>query len=113
MREVQINSTVVVEAMLTASSADTTVVGFPTPSLPNHTCKPKYTALKEIHQLLTSNTALVQSNLGGGQNGYLSDDMSSKQVRTEVPVDGHTVSKYSFVSRIVDSIAARKSLFYH
>ena len=71
MREVPINSTVIVEAMLTASSADTTVVGFPTPSLPNHTCKPKYTALKEIHQLLTSNTALVQSNLGGGQNGYL------------------------------------------
>ena len=41
------------------------------------------------------------------------DYMSSKQVRIEVPVDGQTVSKYSFVSRTVDSDAARKSLFYH
>ena len=41
------------------------------------------------------------------------DDMSNKQVRTEVPVDGQTVSKYSFVSRTVDLAAARKSLFYH
>ena len=41
------------------------------------------------------------------------DDMSSKQVRTEVLVDGQTVSKYSFVNRTADSAAARKSLFYH
>ena len=41
------------------------------------------------------------------------DDMSSKQVRTEVPVDGQTIIKYSFVSRTVDSAVARKSLFYH
>ena len=41
------------------------------------------------------------------------DDMRSKQVRTEVPVDGYTVSKYSFVSRTVDSASVRKSLFYH
>ena len=41
------------------------------------------------------------------------DDMSSKQVRTEVPVDGQTVSKYSLVSRTVDLAAARNSLFYH
>ena len=31
------------------------------------------------------------------------DDMSSKQVRTEVLVDVQTVIKYSFVSRTVDS----------
>ena len=41
------------------------------------------------------------------------DDMISKQVRTEVPVDGQTISKYSFVRRTVDSAAARKSIFYH
>ena len=41
------------------------------------------------------------------------DDMSSKQVCTEVPVDRQTVSKYSFVSCTVDSAVARKSLFYH
>ena len=46
-------------------------------------------------------------------NGPRSDDMSSEQVRTEVPVDGQTVRKYSFVSHIVDLAAARKSLFYH
>ena len=40
------------------------------------------------------------------------DDMSSKQVRTEVPVDGQTISKYSFANRTVYSAAARKSLFY-
>ena len=45
--------------------------------------------------------------------GVLLDDISSKQVRTEVPVDGQTVSKYSFVSHTMDSAAARKSLFYH
>ena len=39
--------------------------------------------------------------------------MSSKQVRTEVPVEGQPISKYSFVSRTVDLAAARKSLFYH
>ena len=44
---------------------------------------------------------------------FQADDMISKRVRTEVPVDGQTVSKYSFVSRTVDSAAARKPLFYH
>ena len=41
------------------------------------------------------------------------DDMDSKQVRTEVPVDGQTISKYSLVGRTVDFAAARKSIFYH
>ena len=45
--------------------------------------------------------------------GVLLDDISSKQVRTEVPVDGQTVSNYSFVSRSMDSSVARKSLFHH
>ena len=43
----------------------------------------------------------------------MTDDMISKQVRTEVPVDGQTVRKNSFVSRTVDSAAARKSILYH
>ena len=38
------------------------------------------------------------------------DDMSSKQVHAEVPVDRQTVRKYSFVIRTVDSAATRKSL---
>ena len=41
-----------------------------------------------------------------------SGDMSSKQVRTEVPVDGQTVSKYSFVSRTVDLALRGASHFY-
>ena len=41
------------------------------------------------------------------------DDMISKQVRTEVPVEGQTVSKYSFMSRNMDLAVALKSLFYH
>ena len=47
------------------------------------------------------------------RHGMAADDMSIQQVRTDVPVDGQTVSKYSFVSRTVDSAAALKSLFYH
>ena len=43
----------------------------------------------------------------------MDDDMRGKQVRTEVPVDRQTISKYSFVNCTVDSAAARKSLFYH
>ena len=43
----------------------------------------------------------------------LNDDMGSKQVRTEVPVDGQTISKYSLVGCTVDLDAVRKSLFYH
>ena len=39
--------------------------------------------------------------------------MGSKQVRTEVPVDGQTISKYSLVGRTMDYDAAHKSLFYH
>ena len=39
------------------------------------------------------------------------DDMGSKHVHTEVPVDSQTISKYSLVRRTVDSDAARKSLF--
>ena len=41
------------------------------------------------------------------------DDMGSKQVRIEVPVDGQTIIKYSLVGRTVDSDVAHKSLFYH
>ena len=44
---------------------------------------------------------------------FVSDDMSGKQVRTEVLVDGQTISKYSFVIHTVDLSAALKSLFYH
>ena len=39
--------------------------------------------------------------------------MGSKKVRTEVLVDGQTISKYSLVGCTVDSDAARKSLFCH
>ena len=42
-----------------------------------------------------------------------SDDMVSKQVRIEVPVDGQTISKYSLVGRTVDYDVACKSLLYH
>ena len=54
---------------------------------------------------------MINSVIVGGT--YDADDMSSKQVRTAIPVDGQTVSKYSFVSRTMDSAAARKSLFHH
>ena len=42
-----------------------------------------------------------------------SDDMGSKQVRTEIPVGDQTISKYSLVGHTVDSDAGRKSLLYH
>ena len=57
--------------MSTASLVNATEEGLPTPSLPKHTVKPDYAAIKEIHQLLMSNVASVESNLGRGQNGYL------------------------------------------
>ena len=44
---------------------------------------------------------------------HATDDMGIKQVRTEVPVDGQIIRKYSLVGCTVDSAAARKSLFYH
>ena len=40
------------------------------------------------------------------------DDMSSKHVHTEVPVDGQTVRIYSFVSRTVDSSLRGTSHFF-
>ena len=43
----------------------------------------------------------------------VTDYMSSKQVRTEVPVDGKTISEYSFVNRTMDSAAVQNSLFCH
>ena len=39
--------------------------------------------------------------------------MGSKQVHTDVPVDGQTIIKYSLVHRTVDYESVRKSLFYH
>ena len=41
------------------------------------------------------------------------DDIGSKQVRTEVPVDGQTIIKYSLVGRTMDLTVARQSLLYH
>ena len=49
----------------------------------------------------------AQSSIG------VSDDMGNKKVRTEVPVDGQTISKYSLVGHTVYLAVARKSLFYH
>ena len=43
----------------------------------------------------------------------ITDDMSSKHVRTEVLVDSQTISKYSLVGRTMDSAVATKPLFYH
>ena len=45
--------------------------GFPTLSLPKHSGKQKYAAIKETHQLLTTIAVSVKCNLGGDQNGYL------------------------------------------
>ena len=39
---------------------------------------------------------------------FASDDMGSKQVCIEVPVDDQTISKYSLVRRTVDYDVARK-----
>ena len=49
-----------------AAAVDATVEGFPTPSLPKHSGKPYYAAIKETHQILTANAASVECNLGGG-----------------------------------------------
>ena len=58
---------------------DATVEGFPTPSLPKHSGKPDYSAIKDTHQLLTANAVSVECDLGGGQNGYLSLILPPKQ----------------------------------
>ena len=57
--------------MPTAAAVDATVEGFPTPSLPKHSGKPYYAAIKETHQLLMANATAIECDLGGGQNGYL------------------------------------------
>ena len=73
MREVPITSTVGVEFMSIEASSNTTVEGVPTPStsIPKLAFKTEYATIKDVHQLPTANAALVESNLGGGQNGYL------------------------------------------
>ena len=70
---VPITSTVGVEDILTATLVVANVEGLPFPPLltPKHAGNTDYVAMKEIHQLLTENTALVKSNLGIGQNLYL------------------------------------------
>ena len=57
--------------MPTTAAVDATVDGFPNPSLPKHFGKPDYAAIKETHQLLTSNVVSIECDLGVGQNGYL------------------------------------------
>ena len=57
--------------MPTSAAVDATVEGLLIPSLPKHSGKPDYTAIKETHQLLTLNEASIEYNLGRGQNGYL------------------------------------------
>ena len=51
--------------MPTASVVDATLEGFPTPSLPKHSAKPDYAAIKDSHQLLTANAASIECNLSG------------------------------------------------
>ena len=58
--------------MPTSKVVDATVEGFPIPSLPKHSGNPDYTIIKETHQLLTSNAASIEYNIGGVQNVYLS-----------------------------------------
>ena len=57
--------------MSTDASVYTTVEGLPNPSLPKHLVNPDYASIKEAHQLLTANAALVKISLGRWQNGYL------------------------------------------
>ena len=71
MKEIPITSIVGFEVTSTASLFGATVEGFPTPSLPKNAGKTDYAEIKEVHQLLETNTALVKSNLSVGQNVYL------------------------------------------
>ena len=76
---------------------------------------------KEDGSSLAFNTPMInsfsppdtQDDIFPRLQGAGSDNMSSKQVHIEVPVDRQTISKYSFVSRTVDSAVVCKSLFYH
>ena len=52
-------------------SVDTIVEGIPPPYIPKRTGKPNYTVIKETHQILKSNVAMIESDLGEVQNGYL------------------------------------------
>ena len=71
MRWALITLKVGVEDILTAEAVNSTVEGFPTPSLPNHSGKPYCTVIKDTHQLLTANAASIKCVLGGGQSSYL------------------------------------------
>ena len=57
--------------MPTDTLFDITVEGLPTPSPYKNVGNPDYTIIKEFHQLLTTNAASVNSNLGGDNDSYL------------------------------------------
>ena len=57
--------------MPTATEVDSTVEGFPTPSLTKHAVNTDYASIKEKHKLLTANAASIECDLSGGQNGYI------------------------------------------
>ena len=65
--------------MPTSTAVDTTVEGFPTPSIPKHYGKPDYTVIKETHQLLMANADSIECELSGDQKGYLGLILPSKQ----------------------------------
>ena len=61
------------------SAVDAIVEGFPTPSLPKHSYKTDYSAIKDTHQLLTANVVSIECNLSRGRNGYIGLILPPKQ----------------------------------
>ena len=78
-REIMVTSTVCAVVTPTATFIDDTIEVFLTPSPPKHTGNPNYSAIKDIHQLLTENAELVESNLIVRQNVYIGIILPPKQ----------------------------------
>ena len=53
------------------STIDKIIDNFPHPTIQKITGRPCYDTLKPMHMHINSNTASIQTTLGGGQHGYL------------------------------------------
>ena len=56
---------------MASPSVDKLVESFENPSIPPINCEPTYTTLHAMHELLNSNAASVNTNLGCGTLGHM------------------------------------------
>ena len=78
--------------MTTTYTVDAITESFPNPSTPKIEGQPTFKTIKEVEKLLDTNAALVQSELGGGDHGYLGLTKSSEKHNT---VTGHDFNAHA------------------